>query len=73
LREPRQIQNFLRKDIAGVKSVRQSRITGQAIFLVVEFAGDEDKLLEMVSNHEKKPIRTDVSKSEEGKIIINLR
>ena len=71
--ELRQIQDFLRQEVVGVSSVRQSRVTGQTISLLVEFDGDENKFLERLSNHEDFPLQADVNQSEQGEIVIQIR
>jgi hypothetical protein len=43
---------FLKREIDGVKSVRQTRIRGNAISFLVEYEGDENTFLDLVTNHE---------------------
>ena len=72
-RQFRDIRDFLERDIKGVKSVKQTGVRGNVISLMVEFSGDESRFLDMVSTHENMPFEADVTRSEEGKIIINIR
>ena len=76
LRSLKQLQiltNSLKSDIRGVKSVIQKRIKRDCITVSVEFAGDVDMFLDRVKKYEKFPFLADVSKTEEGKGIIEIR
>jgi len=64
---------FLKREIDGVKSVKQTRIRGNAISFLVEYEGDENKFLDLTLNHENQPFEADLSKTEGGEIIINIR
>jgi len=64
---------FLKREIEGVKSVRQTRIRGNAISFLVEYEGDENTFLDLVTNHENPPFEADLSKTEDGEIIIIIR
>ena len=46
---------------------------GSMIWVMVEYAGDEDALIEKVLRHENLPFPVDVIKTEEGEIIFNIR
>ena len=69
----REFEGFIKNDIKGVGLVRQTRVKGNSISISVEFSGAEDKFLDMMLGHENFPFQADVSKTEEGEIIINIR
>ena len=76
LRSLKQLQiltDSLKSDINGVKSVIQKRIKRNSITVSVEFAGDVDMFLDRVKKYAKFPFLIDVSKTEEGKGIIEIR
>ena len=68
----RDFESFIKKDIKGVGLVRQTRVKGNSISISVEFSGTEDKFLDMMIGHENFPFQAEVSKTEEGEIIINI-
>jgi len=73
-RDFRMLRDFLENEIEGVKSVRQTKVKGSTIWIMVEYAGDEDAFIEKVLRHEKLPFPVDVIKSEEGgETVFNFR
>ncbi|MDB9822454.1 hypothetical protein OAC89_02010 [Deltaproteobacteria bacterium] len=67
------LTDFLKSDINGVKSVIQKRIKRNSITVSVEFAGDGDRFLDRVKENNRFPFLADVSKTEEGNCIIEIR
>jgi len=65
-------RDFLRKEVAGVKSVKQTRVRKDSISIEVGFEGNENKFLESVINHEKLPFLLDFSRTEDGKLIFEV-
>jgi hypothetical protein len=69
----RDFRDFLKKDILGVKSVRQTRVSSNSISISVEFSGNSEKFLDTILGQEGFPFPADVSKTEEGEIIIDIK
>ena len=65
-------RNFLRKDVPGIKSVKQTRVRKDSISIEVEFEGDENKFMESVLNHENLPLLLDFNRTEHGKILLEV-
>jgi hypothetical protein len=65
-------RNFLRKEVPGIKSVRQTRVRKNSISIEVEFEGDENKFIASVLNHENLPLLLDFSRTEDGKILLEV-
>ena len=63
-------RDFLRRDVAGVKSVRQTRIRMDSISLIVAYQGDRERFLNHLMNHEDLPFSIDFKVTEEGHIIL---
>ncbi|MGD2126887.1 MAG: hypothetical protein PVG99_12455 [Desulfobacteraceae bacterium] len=72
-RDFRMLRDFLERDVEGVESVRQTRVRGNIISIMVEFSGDEDKFLDIVLRHENLPFQVDAIKTDEGEIVFNIR
>jgi hypothetical protein len=72
-RDFRILRDFLEKEVEGVKSVRQTKVKGSMIWVMVEYVGDEDALIEKVLRHENLPFPVDVIKTEEGEVVFNIR
>ncbi|UCF56483.1 MAG: hypothetical protein JSW15_10455 [Deltaproteobacteria bacterium] len=72
-RQFREFKGFLEKDIPGVKSVKQTRVRGNFMSISVEFLGDEERLLDMISKQANLPFEADVTRTEEGEIIVVIR
>lgn len=69
----RAYRDFLKKEIKGVKSVRQTRIRGDAMSILVEFSGDRDEFLEKATNHENLPFNVELIITDEGEIVIKIQ
>jgi len=69
----RQLKDFIEKDIWGVKSVKQTRVKDNSIYILVEFTGDENRFLETLVNHGNLPFKVEVTRTSDGEVIINLR
>jgi hypothetical protein len=68
----RVFKDFLKRDIAGVQSVIQKRISGSTMTISVTFAGDADGFLNKVLNHERLPFTGNMRKDGEGKILFEI-
>lgn len=66
-------RNFLRKDVTGIKSVKQTRVRKDSISLEIEFEGDGNKFLERIMNHENLPLLLDFNQTEDEKIIFEVQ
>lgn len=62
----RVFRDFLRRDVAGVNSVRQIRVRKNSISIAVEFQGERSEFVQRVLNHEKLPFAINLDQSEEG-------
>jgi hypothetical protein len=69
----RAFKGFLENDISGVKSVKQTRVRDDAMFISVEFFGDEKRVIDMISTQTSLPFMTDVETTEEGEIFVTVR
>ncbi|MFC1534566.1 hypothetical protein ACFLZG_02625 [Thermodesulfobacteriota bacterium] len=69
----RTFRDFLKGNFKGVKSVTQTRIKGDSITILVEFSGKKDTFLDKILAHEKFPFLADVSKTEEGEVVFNIK
>ncbi len=71
-RQFRLLRDFLRRDVKGVKTVRQSRIRKDSISIAIEFTGDKYDLLDRVLNHESLPLELNLQRTEEGEILLTV-
>ena len=69
----RQLKEFLEKGIWGVKSVKQTKVKDNAMYILVEFNGDEGRFIETLENHQNLPFQVEVTKAAEGGLIIYVR
>ncbi len=69
----RAFKGFLENDISGVKSVKQTRVRDDMVFIAVEFFGDEKRVIDMISTQTSLPFMTDVERTEEGEIFVMVR
>ena len=69
----RQLKEFIEKDIWGVKSVKQTKVKDNSIYILVEFIGDENRFLETLVNHGNLPFQIELTRMAEGGVIINVR
>lgn len=65
-------KDFLRREVMGVKSVRQTRVKKRSISMAVEFQGDRDRFLSRVLNNENVPFALGVDQVEGGKIVLKI-
>ena len=68
----RAFRDFLRRDVLGVKSVRQTRVRKDSISIAVEFQGDRKKFVERVLNHENLPFLVKLEQGEEEEILFRI-
>jgi len=68
----RLLRDFLRRDVTGVKSVRQTRIRKDSISIAVEFKGDKYELLDRVLNHENLPFELNLHQTAEDRILLTV-
>ena len=73
LKELKVFEDFLKNDVEGVESVRESRIAGRTVSLQVDFAGSGDELFQVLSTHMDFPFPAEMGQTEEGAIVIDLR
>lgn len=69
----RAYRDFLKREIKGVKSVRQTRIRGDAMSILVEFIGDREEFLDKASTHQNLPFEVELIITEEGEIVIKIQ
>jgi hypothetical protein len=68
----RLIRDFLRTDVKGVKSVRQTRIRKDSISIAIEFTGDKYELLDRVLNHANLPLELNIHQTGEDEFLLTL-
>jgi hypothetical protein len=68
----RAFRDFLRRDVSGVKSVRQTRVRKDAISVAVEFQGDRKRFVERVLNHENLPFLVKLDPGEDEEIVLRI-
>ncbi len=66
------LRDFLRRDVTGVKSVKQTRIRKNSISIAIEFTGDKYELLDRVLNHENLPLELNLHQTEENDILLTV-
>jgi len=71
-RQFRGFMEFLRNDVTGVKSVKQTRVKKDSISIAVEFQGDGNRFIDRVLNHKDLPFSLDFDQAEEGEILFNI-
>ena len=64
------LQNFLKEDVPGVKSVQQSRMSQGVLSVDVDFAGSRDQLLHRLLNQEKLPLKLSLQSATETAIVL---
>lgn len=69
----RVFKDLLENDISGVESVKQTRVRDNAMSISVEFFGDEQRFLDMISTQKSLPFVTDVERTAEGEIYVLIR
>jgi hypothetical protein len=68
----RVFRDFLRRDVSGVKSVRQTRVRKDAISIAVEFEGDRKSFVERVLDHDNLPFLVKLEPGEEEEILFRI-
>ena len=71
-RQFRLFRDFLKRDVAGVKSVRQSRVRKNSISIAVDFQGDRNGFVERVLKHENLPFPIKLEQKEEEGIFFQV-
>ncbi|MBW2301237.1 MAG: hypothetical protein JRF46_13290 [Deltaproteobacteria bacterium] len=71
-REYRSFESFLKEQVEGVKSVRQKRARAGSLTVLVEFSGDEDDFLRMVSQSKSLPLPIRISRADDNRIVFNV-
>ena len=66
-------RDFLEKDVAGVQSVKQTRMKRNAVSMRVEVEGDPQRFLDRVLNHENLPFPLTLRKFQEDEIWLDLQ
>ena len=69
----RKLRDFLLNEIEGVSSVIQRAIKANSITVEVEYAGTQDRFIESILNNENFPYFAEISKNDEGNIIIQIK
>jgi hypothetical protein len=72
LKRFRIFRDFLRRDVVGVKSVRQTRVRKNSISIAIEFQGERNRFLDSVLNHENLPFPLNVVQTKEGEILLSI-
>ena len=65
-------RDFLKRDVEGVKSVKQIRVRKNSITIAVEFEGDKYRFLDHVLNHKNIPFPVSLSETEKGEILLKV-
>lgn len=60
----RLFRDFLRRDVVGVKSVRQTRVRKNSISIAVDFKGDRNEFVERILKHENLPFSVNLEPTE---------
>ena len=68
----RVFREFLRRDVDGVKSVRQTRVRKDAISIAVEFQGDRQTFVHRVVHHENLPFLLKLDQDEKELILFSI-
>ena len=66
-------RDFLREEVKGVRSVRQTRVTRAAVSFAVEFQGDRRRFIQRVLGHENLPFLLEADDSGEGEVTLRLK
>jgi hypothetical protein len=72
-RDLKRVKEALEKEIEGVRSVKQAKVSGDSVGLIVDFSGPREEFLSMISGRENLPFLNDDSTSEEEAIILRMR
>jgi len=70
--EFKNLQQFLKEDLPGVQSVRQSRMSQGLLSIEVDFTGSRERLLSQLLNQEKLPLRLVLESATDTQIILQV-
>jgi len=70
--EFKNLQQFLKEDLPGVQSVRQSRMSQGLLSVEVDFTGSRERLLSQLLNQEKLPLRLVLESATDTQIILQV-
>ena len=72
-KELRGLTEAFEKEIAGVREVRQTRVGGDSVGLMVDFSGTREEFLHRITGRETLPFLREDSLSEDETIILRMR
>jgi hypothetical protein len=72
-RDLKRVKEALENEIEGVRSVKQAKVSGDSVGLIVDFSGQKEEFLSKISGRDNLPFLKDDSTSEEEAIILRLR
>lgn len=72
-RDLKRVKEALEKEIEGVRSVKQAKMSGDSVGLLVEFAGQKEEFLNKIAARENLPFLKDDGAPEEEAIILRMR
>ena len=72
-RDLKRVKEALEKEIEGVRSVKQAKMSGDSVGLIVNFSGLKEEFLSRISGRDDLPFFKDDSTSEEKAITLRLR
>ena len=72
-RELKRVQESLEKEVPGVLSVKQVRMSGDSVGLIVDFSGGREEFLGNISGGETLPFVKEGGTPEEEAIILRMR
>ena len=68
----RRFTEFLKQD-PSVLSVTQTRIKGNSMTVMTEFSGGREKFIKKLTGSENFPFLADISRTDEGGVIIDIK
>jgi len=72
-RDLQRARESLEKEIPGVRSVKQAKVSSDSVGFIVDFSGGKEDFLNEISGRESLPFLKDQSTSEEEAIILRMR
>ena len=69
----RLFRDFLKADVKGIESVRQSRVRKDSISAIVGFQGDMDGIIAGIMNNEGLPFPLDLLKVDKGTVLFKIK
>jgi len=70
--EFKDVEQFLKEDLPGVQSVRQSRMSRGLLSVEVDFTGSREQLLHHILNQEKLPVKLVLENATDTEIILQV-